>query len=98
MPSRALLASALQVWGLLGLVMGAVGVAVALGLRSGAGLLHVGSQLLLVVASAALVALGLPRADPVVGLLITAVILKITWDSWRLVSTTDPGEMVEHDH
>ena len=51
-----------------------------------------------VIASAALVALGLPRADPVVGLLITAVILKITWDSWRLVSTTDPGEMVEHDH
>jgi divalent metal cation (Fe/Co/Zn/Cd) transporter len=49
-----------------------------------------------VVASAALVAMGLPRADPVVGLLITLVILKITWDSWRLVSTTDPGEMVEH--
>jgi cation diffusion facilitator family transporter len=48
-----------------------------------------------VVASAALVAIGVPRADPVVGLLITLVIFKITWDSWRLVSTTDPGEMVE---
>jgi hypothetical protein len=24
------------------------------------------------------------------------VIFKITWDSWRLVSTTDPGEMHEH--
>jgi divalent metal cation (Fe/Co/Zn/Cd) transporter len=52
-----------------------------------------------VVASAALVAMGLPRADPVVGLLITLVIFKITWDSWRLVSTTEPGEMIEHhDH
>jgi cation diffusion facilitator family transporter len=51
-----------------------------------------------VVASAALVAIGLPRADPAVGLLITLVIFKITWDSWRLVSTTDPGEMVEHHH
>jgi cation diffusion facilitator family transporter len=51
-----------------------------------------------VVASAALVAVGLPRADPVVGLLITLVIFKITWDSWRLVSTTEPGEMVDHAH
>ena len=50
-----------------------------------------------VVASAALVALGLPRADPFIGLVITVVIFKITWDSWRLVSTTDPGEMVDHD-
>jgi Co/Zn/Cd efflux system component len=37
-----------------------------------------------VVVSAALVAIGLPRADPVVGLAITVVIFKITWDSWRL--------------
>jgi len=51
-----------------------------------------------VVASAALVAVGLPRADPVVGLIITLVIFKITWDSWRLVSTTDPGESAEHHH
>jgi cation diffusion facilitator family transporter len=41
-----------------------------------------------VVASAALVAIGLPRADPLIGLAITLVILKITWDSWRVVSTT----------
>ena len=34
-----------------------------------------------VVASAALLALGYPRADPLVGLAITLVILKITWDS-----------------
>jgi divalent metal cation (Fe/Co/Zn/Cd) transporter len=48
-----------------------------------------------VIASAALVALGAPIGDPIVGLVITVVILKITWDSWRVVSTTDPGEM--HD-
>jgi divalent metal cation (Fe/Co/Zn/Cd) transporter len=51
-----------------------------------------------VVVGAALVAIGLPRADPVVGLIITLVIFKITWDSWRLVSTTDPGEIVDHAH
>ena len=51
-----------------------------------------------VVASAALVALGLPRADPVVGLIITLVIFEITWDAWRLVSSTDPGEMHAPGH
>lgn len=40
---------------------------------------------LAVVATAAIVALGLPIADPLIGLAITAVILKITWDSWRTV-------------
>lgn len=49
-----------------------------------------------VVASAAGVALGVPVADPLVGLLITLVIFKITWDSWRLVSTTDPGDLPGH--
>jgi divalent metal cation (Fe/Co/Zn/Cd) transporter len=49
-----------------------------------------------VVVSAVLVALGLPRADSVVGLVITIVIFKITWDSWRLVSTTEPGEPGGH--
>ena len=38
-----------------------------------------------VVASAAVVALGLEIADPLIGLAITAVILRITWDSWRTV-------------
>src|SRR5436305_3835760 len=38
-----------------------------------------------VVASAAVVALGLPIADPVIGLAITAVILQITWESWHTV-------------
>jgi cation diffusion facilitator family transporter len=40
---------------------------------------------LAVVASAAVVALGLPIADPLIGLAITAVILRITWDSWGTV-------------
>lgn len=52
-----------------------------------------------VVASAALVALGFELADPIVGLLITVVILRITWVSWRVVSTTEPGEMRDaHEH
>jgi cation diffusion facilitator family transporter len=38
-----------------------------------------------VLLSAGLVAVGLKRADPLVGLAITAVILKVTWDSWRTV-------------
>ncbi|MGN6664117.1 MAG: cation diffusion facilitator family transporter [Solirubrobacterales bacterium] len=40
---------------------------------------------LAVVASAIVVALGFPVADPLIGLGITAVILKITWDSWWTV-------------
>lgn len=40
---------------------------------------------LAVVATAAVVALGLPIADPLIGLAITAVILRITLDSWRTV-------------
>ena len=38
-----------------------------------------------VIASALLVALGAPVADPLVGLAITCVILKITWDSWHTI-------------
>ena len=38
-----------------------------------------------VVASAAVVALGAPIADPLIGLVITLVILRITWQSWRTV-------------
>ena len=38
-----------------------------------------------VVASAALVAMGVDVADPLVGLFITLVILKITWVSWGTV-------------
>jgi divalent metal cation (Fe/Co/Zn/Cd) transporter len=38
-----------------------------------------------VVASAVVVALGFPIADPLIGLAITGVIIKITWDSWWTV-------------
>ena len=52
-----------------------------------------------VVASAIVVSLGAEIGDPIIGLLITLVIVKITWDSWRTVSTTEPGELVElHEH
>jgi Co/Zn/Cd efflux system component len=47
-----------------------------------------------VLASAVLVGLGANVADPIIGLVITLVILRITWQSWRTVSTSDPGEMV----
>ena len=40
---------------------------------------------LAVVASALVVALGLELADPLIGLAITIVILRITWASWRTV-------------
>ena len=40
---------------------------------------------LAVVASAAVVALGLDIADPLIGLAITVVILRITWHSWLTV-------------
>ena len=38
-----------------------------------------------VVLSAVLVAIGLERADPIVGMAITLVILEITWSSWRTI-------------
>jgi cation diffusion facilitator family transporter len=41
---------------------------------------------LAVIASAAAVWLGAGVADPLIGLAITAVILRITWQSWRTVS------------
>src|SRR3984893_14345001 len=40
---------------------------------------------LAVIASAIFVALGAPIADPLIGLAITVVILRITWQSWRTV-------------
>jgi cation diffusion facilitator family transporter len=46
-----------------------------------------------VVASAVLVALGAGVADPLIGLAITIVILRVTWDSWRTVSHTPRGEI-----
>jgi cation diffusion facilitator family transporter len=47
-----------------------------------------------VVASASVVAIGAPIADPIVGLVITLIILKITWDSWRTVRAAE----VDLDH
>jgi cation diffusion facilitator family transporter len=44
-----------------------------------------------VIASAIVVALGAPVADPLIGLAITAVILRITWQSWRTVRGHDHG-------
>jgi cation diffusion facilitator family transporter len=41
---------------------------------------------LAVMLSAALVALGIPIADPVIAIMITGVILRITWQSWLTVS------------
>jgi cation diffusion facilitator family transporter len=40
---------------------------------------------LAVVASAVVVALGFDVGDPIIGLLITVVILRITWQSWQVV-------------
>jgi cation diffusion facilitator family transporter len=42
-----------------------------------------------VVASAAVVALGAPVADPLIGLAITLLILRITWESWRTIRGGD---------
>jgi divalent metal cation (Fe/Co/Zn/Cd) transporter len=42
-----------------------------------------------VLLSAVLVALGLPIADPVIAIVITAVILQITWQSWTTVTGRD---------
>ena len=42
---------------------------------------------LAVVASAAVVAVGMPIADPLIGLAITLVILRITWQSWKTIRT-----------
>ena len=47
-----------------------------------------------VIASAVLVALGLDRADPVIGLVITLVILRITWEAWHTVRKAEID--VEH--
>ena len=52
-----------------------------------------------VVASAAVVALGAQIADPIIGLAITLVILKITWDSWHTVrNAVIDLDHIEDDH
>jgi cation diffusion facilitator family transporter len=49
---------------------------------------------LAVVASAIVVALGIPEADPLIGLGIALVILRITWHSWQTVR----GHEHHHHH
>ena len=44
-----------------------------------------------VIGSAISLALGAPLGDPIIGLLITLVILKITWDSWRTIRAGTGG-------
>jgi Co/Zn/Cd efflux system component len=38
-----------------------------------------------VIASAIAVAVGIPIADPLIGLAITLVLIKVTWDSWQIL-------------
>ena len=51
-----------------------------------------------VVGSAVVVALGFNLGDPLIGLAITLVILKITWDSWRTIRDGDHEEHADHAH
>ena len=44
-----------------------------------------------VVLSAVVVALGVPIADPIIGLTITVLILHITWESWNTVRRQPPA-------
>jgi cation diffusion facilitator family transporter len=52
---------------------------------------------LAVVASAILVALGAQVADPLIGMAVTVVILRITWHSYLTVRN-EPGEPEAHSH
>jgi divalent metal cation (Fe/Co/Zn/Cd) transporter len=45
-----------------------------------------------VLASAAMVSVGLGSADPMIGLVITILILLVTWQSWRTVSAAQPDQ------
>jgi cation diffusion facilitator family transporter len=56
---------------------------------------------LAVIASAAVVAIGAPVADPLIGLAITLVILRITWQSWETVRGHErhgDHDHADHDH
>lgn len=50
-----------------------------------------------VIASAAVVAIGVPVADPLIGLAITLLILRITWRSWQTVSAGRHHRGAEHE-
>ena len=49
-----------------------------------------------VVLSALVVSLGFPLGDPLMGLAITAIILRVAWQSLRMVVRARPP--CEHDH
>jgi divalent metal cation (Fe/Co/Zn/Cd) transporter len=52
-----------------------------------------------VVASAIVVALGAQIADPIIGLVITLVILRIAWESWHTVRNAEIDlEHIDDDH
>lgn len=52
-----------------------------------------------VLASAAVVALGLNLADPIIGLVIALVILHVTWESWHTVRNAEIDlEHIDHPH
>jgi Co/Zn/Cd efflux system component len=53
---------------------------------------------LAVIASAGAVALGAQVLDPLIGLGITLVILRITWQSWQTVRAYDGQDDHDHDH
>jgi cation diffusion facilitator family transporter len=53
---------------------------------------------LAVVAGAVAVAIGIPLADPLIGLAITAVILEITWSSWQTVRGSLRDGHAHHHH
>ncbi len=44
-----------------------------------------------VIGSAIIVALGFDLGDPLIGLAITLVILRITWQSWQTIRANEPG-------
>ena len=50
-----------------------------------------------VIASAIAVAVGVPTADPLIGLAISLVLLKITWDSWKVISQAGHEAIDGHD-
>jgi hypothetical protein len=44
---------------------------------------------------AAVVTVGLKLADPIIGFVITLVILHIAWERWQTISSTGPGEVLD---
>lgn len=51
-----------------------------------------------VVASALGLWIGWRLADPLIGLAMVLVILRITWNSWRVIHSSEPGQELHHHH